>query len=50
MNLEMTANNHVAQLRLEHARLENRTREMEEMASQNAFAWPTGRCPPPIGG
>ena len=37
MNLELTANSHVAQLRLEHARLENRTREMEEMASQNAL-------------
>ncbi|OLP94911.1 hypothetical protein AK812_SmicGene23039 [Symbiodinium microadriaticum] len=37
LNLEMTANSHVAQLRLEHARLENRTREMEEMASQNAL-------------
>ena len=37
MNLELTANSHVAQLRLEHARLESRTREMEEMASQNAL-------------
>ena len=37
MNLELTANSQVAQLRLEHARLENRTREMEEMANQNAL-------------
>ena len=37
MNLELTANSQVAQLRLEHARLENRTREMEDMANHNAL-------------
>ena len=50
MNLELTANSHVAQLRLEHARLENRTREMEEMASQNALLGQQAVAPASVGG
>ena len=38
MNLEVTANSQVAQLRLEHARLENQTRHLEEVAEDNALA------------
>ena len=37
-SLELSANSKVAQLRLEHARLENQTKHLEEVAESNALA------------